>query len=182
VWGKTWEELNPGWVLKTHGNEEIEVSKKKEEISRAVNRSQISNLLRWEIINREGGVYVDTDFECLRPIDEIIDGVKCFVAKKKFSNLLMAAIFGSEAGAPLAQLLDVDTKSKNPSLIYELGSRYLTDRAARFNESEVKVFGPEFFCPIHHNELGMATGFGNAYAVHYWTSVTHNNLGFERLI
>lgn len=36
---------------------------------RAINYGEKSDILKWEIVYRFGGVYVDIDFECLRPLD-----------------------------------------------------------------------------------------------------------------
>ncbi len=35
----------------------------------AINYGEKSDILKWEIVYRFGGLYVDTDFECLRPLD-----------------------------------------------------------------------------------------------------------------
>ena len=36
---------------------------------KAINYGEKSDILKWEIVYRFGGVYVDTDFECLQPLD-----------------------------------------------------------------------------------------------------------------
>ncbi len=36
---------------------------------KAINYGEKSDILKWEIVYRFGGVYVDVDFECLRPLD-----------------------------------------------------------------------------------------------------------------
>lgn len=38
-----------------------------------------SDILRYEIIARFGGVYLDMDVECFEPIDELLEGVRLFV-------------------------------------------------------------------------------------------------------
>lgn len=40
----------------------------------------LSDVVRMEIIAREGGVYLDLDVECFKPIDELLDGVTLFCA------------------------------------------------------------------------------------------------------
>lgn len=54
-----------------------------------------SDLLRYEILHRFGGIYVDTDFECLRPIDVLIGCATYFAAwevqGKWIANGLMGA-------------------------------------------------------------------------------------------
>jgi inositol phosphorylceramide mannosyltransferase catalytic subunit len=180
-WRETWLSLNPSWELKLWTDEGV--SDFPESMKTACNLSQKSNILRWEIIAKYGGVYIDTDFECLQPIDGIIAGEKCFVAKKSRSALLMAAIFGAEAGHPLAVALRDDIPTADSALVYELGSRYLTNRWLA-NREGVRVFEPEVFCPVHHDDIGFVREVTDprAYGWHHWTSVTHGDLGFRRLI
>ncbi len=40
----------------------------------------LSDVIRMEVIAREGGVYADLDVECFQPIDELLDGVDLFCA------------------------------------------------------------------------------------------------------
>ena len=43
--------------------------------------AQRADLARFEILLRFGGVYVDTDFEALAPIQARLEDVECFVAR-----------------------------------------------------------------------------------------------------
>jgi mannosyltransferase OCH1-like enzyme len=40
---------------------------------RASNFGEKSDIWRYEILFRLGGVYVDTDFECVRPFDSLLE-------------------------------------------------------------------------------------------------------------
>src|SRR5207249_2375410 len=52
------------------------------------------------VLCRDGGVYVDTDLECLRPIDPLLDGVSLFLGALD-SGRVSNAIIGSVPGHPL---------------------------------------------------------------------------------
>jgi len=53
-----------------------------------------SNILRLEIIAKCGGVYLDTDFICHRPIDALISGLDFFVVEQD-EQFINNAIFGA---------------------------------------------------------------------------------------
>ena len=42
----------------------------------ARNLAERADVLRYEILRRHGGVYVDVDVECLRPLDDLLTGVR----------------------------------------------------------------------------------------------------------
>ena len=47
---------------------------------RARSASELSNLVRYELLHRFGGIYVDTDVESLRPLTPLLRGVEAFAA------------------------------------------------------------------------------------------------------
>ena len=71
-WQKTWQNL-PGWKYKLWTDKEAEGFPliHRELYLKEKNIGARADLLRLEILYREGGVYIDTDFECLQP--EIFD-------------------------------------------------------------------------------------------------------------
>ena len=60
-----------------------------------------SDILRLEVLFREGGVYVDTDFECHRPLDDVIDDYDFFTAPLKPNGWINNAFIGSTPGHPI---------------------------------------------------------------------------------
>lgn len=59
-----------------------------------------SDMLRFEVLERHGGVYMDTDFECRKPLDPLLEGVDFFAALLKPGGRVNNAIFGSVPGHP----------------------------------------------------------------------------------
>jgi mannosyltransferase OCH1-like enzyme len=65
-----------------------------------------SDLLRYELLHRFGGVYLDMDVECLRPIDELLEGVDLLVGyvtsadEVRKAPRVGTAILGGVAGHP----------------------------------------------------------------------------------
>src|ERR671939_669644 len=79
-WIGGWLELHPRWkhVLWTEENRPTLINE--EQFQRADSYAQQSDILRYEIVYRHGGVYVDTDFECLRNIEPLMEGADAFIA------------------------------------------------------------------------------------------------------
>lgn len=63
-----------------------------------------SDLLKWEIVYRFGGVYADVDFECLRPLDELSYLYDFYTAYQPFDAFFVqlgAALFAGYPGHPI---------------------------------------------------------------------------------
>lgn len=69
----TWKELNPTWEYKLWTNEDLKDFHLETQAAFDAldNWGAKSDLWRCEILDRFGGVYVDIDFECLKPLDEL---------------------------------------------------------------------------------------------------------------
>lgn len=136
-----------------------------------------SDVLRYEILHRFGGVYVDTDFECLRPIDGLIEGVECFAAWEEPGRWVNNAILGCTPGHPfLDRLIDGLPRSVRLNARFKpnrmSGPRYLTN-VWRRNGKGVEVFDRELFYPYSWRDVAdNAPGqdFPDAYAVHHWAN------------
>ncbi len=68
IWAESWKNV-PGWTYKLWTNKEAEefIMINRELYFQEKNMGARSDILRLEILYREGGVYIDTDFECIKP-------------------------------------------------------------------------------------------------------------------
>lgn len=71
TWKKTWQELHPEWEYKLWTNIDVKNLdlKNKKYFDEAINWGEKADILRYEILYQFGGVYVDVDFESLKPLD-----------------------------------------------------------------------------------------------------------------
>lgn len=79
TWQQTWSTYNPDWELKLwdeHAIEKLPI-KNKPQLERCNNYSEMSDILRFEILYQYGGLYIDTDFECLKSITKLIQCTEC---------------------------------------------------------------------------------------------------------
>lgn len=71
--GETWKEKHPDWEYKLWTDEDVKtysmINRKQFDLAR--NPGMKSDIFRYEILYKEGGLYVDTDFECLKNFEKL---------------------------------------------------------------------------------------------------------------
>lgn len=73
---ETWRRLNPGWAVRLWGNGDYESGdwalREHMEFRRRVTGelNAVADIMRWEILFREGGFAIDADGPCLRPLED----------------------------------------------------------------------------------------------------------------
>jgi mannosyltransferase OCH1-like enzyme len=68
---ESWRTYHPDWTVLLWNDADIEALNlvNKDQYDASTNYGQKADIARYEILYRFGGVYVDIDFECLRPFD-----------------------------------------------------------------------------------------------------------------
>ncbi len=94
---ESWKRHHPGWKIRIWGNDDLPWFLCQEAIQIQTNYAGMSDIMRVELIYREGGVYLDTDMECLRPIDAITKGTTSFVVRHD-DKYICNGVFGAVAG------------------------------------------------------------------------------------
>jgi len=87
-WMKSWKKFNPDWEYKLWDEENIrELNINDFDIySKDINPGYRSDILRYIILKKFGGLYADTDFECLKSIPSNFLKYK-FIAGNMFGNI-----------------------------------------------------------------------------------------------
>lgn len=196
AYGQTWLRCHPGWtqVLWSDEPQEEQPGVVQTGIPHLFNQSlydraeQIApknvgqfraDIVRYELLHSVGGVYVDADFECLRSISPLIDGLVGFAAWEADNIWLNNAIMGAEPGLPFFYELMMglaervtNNIGRKPNVLS--GPQYLTDHYNRMKRAGRWVpttFPSRFFYPYLWNELGKkGQPFPKAYAVHHWNN------------
>ncbi len=139
-----------------------------------------ADLLRYELLYKFGGVYIDLDIECLRPLRPLHRDLNFYtcIAPLRFGSLIVNnAIVGAVKEHPILQaclsmlkerdyldFLRSQRKEHGRLLPIFAGLHFtraiLTQRAALENGGV--IFPPPFFYP----EVGAITP--HAYTIHYW--------------
>jgi mannosyltransferase OCH1-like enzyme len=135
-----------------------------------------ADLARYEILHTLGGVWVDADFECLKPIDRLLEGVELFAAWEEQGVWVNNAILGSVPQHPLLNDMIMlapraieDNQGQRPNAM--TGPQLLTKvYKAQYRETPgVSIFPQRQFYPYSYRELDRADeDFPWAHAVHHW--------------
>jgi mannosyltransferase OCH1-like enzyme len=171
-----WRAHHPEWDLVLWTDEDLPAFRNQAWFSQATSLAQKADIARYEILLAHGGVYLDTDFECLRNLEPVLDGVEAFAATED-RLLVSTAILGSAPGHPwFAAVVDALPRHviEHPGAgaNVQTGPVLATDVFAtqvRAGAPTPVIFAPELFYPYHFTQLHRRTEhFPAAYAAHHW--------------
>jgi hypothetical protein len=158
---ESWLRHNPDWELRFWRDDNLPEGLRRPEVyDRSRTAWERADILRLEVVLRFGGVHVDADFECLRPVAPLIGDVEFFIGYRK-PGRVNGALFGAVAGHPvLVEALDairpLDDRTYDKDAT---GPRFLD--AQLTDRPEVTYFDPPIFYPRTPDELEQA------FAVHH---------------
>ncbi len=145
---RTWLEQNPGWELRLWTEDDLPDDLTRPEIRERLRQpAERSDMLRLELLHRHGGVYLDTDFEAVRPLEPLLEGVTVFCARLN-DERVNNAIIGSVPAHPLfaRAIEEVRPRDTYGPVDKEGTGPFFFDRLVR-DFPEVTVFDPELFYP-----------------------------------
>lgn len=182
-WTESWQKFNPGWEYKLWTDDNVdEVEIERRDLFNSITHlGQKSDFLRYHILNQYGGLYVDTDFECLKSFDDLT--YLNFFTGRSHSKEVMELFIGLIASTPNHPILrkvlfNMNTiKSGNWKDIFNTTGTYFFTKI--FFESVVSysrgivIFPPEYFYPFpnhnHEKETNPERFIRDcSYAIHYW--------------
>ncbi len=136
---------------------------------------QKANILRYVVLHRFGGIYLDLDMLCLKPLTQFFKD-ELFFARHS-GNTICNAICGSKAEHPFwelvfSSLLETPTELQGPSrfpVIQSTGSPLIQNLIESY-DSKVKLYPPKFFFPVGMGSPKAAYKkyYPEAYTMHFW--------------
>ena len=180
---ETVKEKHPDWDYKLWTNDNLDNFLTKEFISRydlkVIRPAFLVDLLRIEILKKVGGVYLDADTECQKPIDSFVKQDRDFITavfRGEGSRLtwcfMLNCFFGTEKDGRMINLL-----SKGLSLNSEQMKKY--DATGGFGainfhnvvvanaDHTTTIYGENYFQRLHHRRKDKINP--DAYLVHHTT-------------
>ncbi len=157
---QTWLSRHPGWQLRFWTEDRLPDDLRRPEAAERLRApAERANILRLEVLWREGGVYVDTDFKCLRSIEPLIENAELFISLAK-PGRVNNALMGSRPAHPL---LDEALEQIRPREFFghdkeATGTRFLD--GLLLDRPGVTLLDPDLFYPQTPEARR------NAYAVH----------------
>jgi mannosyltransferase OCH1-like enzyme len=141
-----------------------------------------SDVMRYEILARQGGIYIDIDSYCVKPLEDWLldcEAFACWEQEHMRNNLVANGFIGS---VPEAEIWDL--------CIDEIGKRDCTEQKLAWmitgpmllseiyfqKQPNLTVYPSHFFMPKHH------TGYeskvtGHIFASHLWGS----DVGYDNM-
>ncbi len=199
AWRDTWLQKNPGWEYKLWTLEDIQKLGliNQDKFDAAPVLAVKSDIARYEILYREGGLYVDTDMECLGSFDVLHHCCDAYLGNlhKGLNNCIMAARPSHPLFRQIIEKLRAcdATKTDFYEVLQETGPVFLqrcfidlgdncTDRCVIFPQS--------YFMPLPvHERHPLATSSSESVkrwlrpeslAIHYWHGTWRQSGGFRR--
>jgi|AntAceMinimDraft_9_1070365.scaffolds.fasta_scaffold07201_3 hypothetical protein len=207
----SWQGFHPDWqymLWTDEDNRRLIAEQYPDFISTYDNYSyniQRADAIRYFILHHFGGLYVDLDFECLRPMDSRILNKPFVVAHepkvhaerhgeaRMVGNAFMASIPGS---LPLVRIIET-MKTRNPRIITHqevlssTGPKMVTAAIKDMDGNDIRILDEHVFCPYTTNSPEMADLVNErtnchdlkkqclnqgTYGIHYWHNTWVRNL------
>ena len=186
AWRASWSALNTSWEINEWSINRILCLQPKYKIPKSIKfvlehpgiiYTLKTDVARYFILWLFGGVYADTDMECLRPMDIFLQH-KSFAGKSALPDPVGNAVFGTEPGNPI--MLDIALAvAKKIICNIDEANRTIVDAGVRIPGKMLqgleKIYPEHTFYPISWQQHKAGTRFStyaeDVYCVHHWTSL-----------
>lgn len=186
---ESWKKFHPTWMVKLWTDADVEAFKLENlrAFKAAKNYGEKSDIWRYEILYRFGGLYVDTDFECLRPFDQIHKSCELFAGIAYTTNpLLYNGMIGVVPRHPIIRMC-IDTIKRGPGdqnndkIMQRTGPDHFTrcfNALAHAYIGKIVPFPPTFFYSFpnnqrwekNHKKIKKLWVKPESMALHYWAT------------
>ncbi|MFC1842062.1 glycosyltransferase family 32 protein [Candidatus Dependentiae bacterium] len=143
------------------------------------NYGQRSDILKWEVVYRFGGVYIDVDYECLKPLDMLHHMYDFYTGIQPLDTSFIqlgAALFAARAGHPILKhcVETIHADWHNPQIVVSTGPLHFTKSFCEtpIQSKFVNVALPaSYFYPCGYDEQKLPRKNWikpESFAVHHW--------------
>ena len=183
----TWKEKNPDFEYIRWSEEELVKRNMVIECKNRVDEMEEINgkadIIRWEILYKYGGVFVDADSICIEPIDDVLMTKKCFAGWEQEElrpGLIATGTMGFPPKHPLVRHAIDHIKQNCVSVAVTkkrawitVGPMLLTNLYNTGFYKDLTIFPSYSFLPIHCTGKEY-NGYGKIYAYQEWGSTKQN--------
>lgn len=177
---------HPDWEYCLWTEENLPDLKNLSQFTAMTELSGKADILRYEILFNQGGIYIDADAKCLNPLDDFFLENECFSCwenELRRPGLIACGFIGTVINNPLLALLIEGISQKDPANLANsqlspawetVGPKYFTEIINTNPNSEIKIYPSHFFIPQHFTGEKY-TGTDKIYADHVWGSTKTND-------
>jgi hypothetical protein len=166
---ETWREHHPNWDFQLWDDADARHLVPAGALAACRSRSEAANLVRYEVLRRFGGLYVDTDVECRRPLDPLLQGIDSlagYLTPGRIETAVLAGVAGHPAFV-YAALTARLTVGLSVDSVEAAGPGLMTLACAR--HPLARLCGPEAMYPYRWDERHRRDDpFPDAWCVHHW--------------
>lgn len=184
LWCESWVKYNPNYKYILWDDKKLlklGLANNKNYLA-TTNLAAKSDIARYEILKKFGGVYVDTDFECFKSLDDLLHGTSFFVGQAFHTKPhLLNSIIGSSPNHPVLNHLIASIKAPvigdDFQLIFNVTgpnalTRIFMALSNELPESNV-ILPSDYFYPWPNFLLSDSLGrynykTENSYGMHHW--------------
>jgi mannosyltransferase OCH1-like enzyme len=186
---ESWMRFHPDWDYRLWTDADVDglnMTRIKEFLS-SPNMGTRSDIMSYEILRQFGGLYVDTDFECLKPFDNLLY-LDYFTGIAYDPNLVLYhGLMASVPNHPIVVSCIEDQQNayngENGTKIMDATGPYHITRCflskVNLDTKGVVAFPMDFFYPLPNYERWTKTPYSYiqpcSYAIHHWAVSWLNN-------
>lgn len=192
---KTWKQFCPDYEIIewNENNFDLNCCPYVMEATKMKKWAFVSDYARLKIIYENGGIYLDTDVELLKPLDNLLTN-KAFVGLEPPTNEIATGLgFGAEKGClilkeimeeyDITHFLNSDG-SLNQTTCVKMTTKHFLKKGFDYNNTiqvidGVTIYPTDYFCPMNWNN-GKIITTENTYSIHHydysWSSEIERNI------
>jgi len=184
---RTWADTHPDWEYRLWTDDDVDSFNmtNRKLFDTIENKGAKADILRYEIINRYGGIYADTDFLCVKPFDDFLS--LDFFGGSGWTNnpCTFNGLFGATSGHPiLKQVINALSEKviKPHNRLDEIhgltGPDFFSDIVTKYmchSNDRIVIFPKNYFYPFppelrFKQDLELAKTYikPTTYAIHLW--------------
>lgn len=175
-WQQTWKQHNPHWkhVMWTDAKIAKDLKITHQDIfDDCKSYSEKSDVLRFEILYQYGGLYIDTDFECLKSIDSLFIDSEIVIYRESHKDVCGAFFAARKHNPHVKKLIDALPARKkshgHKAANIKYGPEYLHEYLpSEIVRNDTKTVYPYLWNEKHRAKENFKKTSPGAYAVHHW--------------
>lgn len=134
-----------------------------------------ADVMRYEILYEHGGIYIDADTQCIKPLEDWLLDCQAFacweqeiIRNNLIANTVMGSVPGSEAMKMCIEEVATKDCTENKLAWVITGPMLVTDVFFK-RQANMTIYPSHFFMPEHHS--GFVTKVtGHTFCKHLWGS------------